>query len=215
MTSLLSFFSGGTTFETKNINLSDIPSMQSLQGTSVKPDDAIIFNTGVVDYRCIPGLRKGDVPLFSISLVAPGYKTQTAQTVTTGVSHDSKKQIAKGCTFALDSQCFQDAALHVKLISGDRMLLERTIPTKSLQYTGQSFFTSTLHFGGINMQGTAKNNTPVPTITMAFELLAQGNGKYFKRTTPRFVLVEVAKLEDELVASSRHAAHPLAHAVVA
>jgi len=49
----------------------------------------------------------------------------------------------------------------------------------------------------------------------AFELLAQGNGKYFKRTTPRFVLVEVAKLEDELVASSRHAAHPLAHAVVA
>jgi len=95
-----------------------------------------------------------------------------AQTVTTGVSHDSKKQIAKGCTFALDSQCFQDAALHVKLISGDRMLLERTIPTKSLQYTGQSFFTSTLHFGGINMQGTAKNNTPVPTITMVRFIVA-------------------------------------------
>jgi hypothetical protein len=72
--------------------------------------------------------------------------------------------VAQGCTFAFDSKLLEDTALVVQLCSDNKVLLERTVMVKSLTYTGQTFFISTLHFGGL--QGTAKNNTPIPTIMM-------------------------------------------------
>lgn len=204
--------SGGDTLETKNIALSDIPSVETIEGSSCKADDAFIFRTGMVDYRCVPGLSTADVPTMKLFVISPGYKTQSAETSLKGYAHNSTKQVAKGCTFAIDSQDIDKAELIVRLCLAEQTLLERSVDIKTLRYTGQTFFTNTLHFGGL--QGKEKNNLPIATITMAFELLSQGDGKFYKRKEPRFADIDVAKLVEgtDVPQSMPRSEHPLAQA---
>jgi len=84
--------------------------------------------------------------------------------MTTGYAHNSTHTVAQGCTFAFDSRLLEDTELVVQVCSDNKVLLERTVAVKSLTYTQQTFFTSTLHFGGV--RGTDKNSTAIPTITM-------------------------------------------------
>mmetsp|Transcript_8085 Transcript_8085/g.11879 ORF Transcript_8085/g.11879 Transcript_8085/m.11879 type:complete len:103 (-) Transcript_8085:624-932(-) len=71
------FFSKGITLESKNLALSEIPRMMETGGEACKPDNAIIFNVGVLDVQSLPGFSNGDAPVvISLALLADGYHTQ-------------------------------------------------------------------------------------------------------------------------------------------
>mmetsp|Transcript_8086 Transcript_8086/g.11882 ORF Transcript_8086/g.11882 Transcript_8086/m.11882 type:complete len:217 (-) Transcript_8086:171-821(-) len=212
------FFSKGITLESKNLALSEIPRMMETGGEACKPDNAIIFNVGVLDVQSLPGFSNGDAPVvISLALLADGYHTQLAQTSTVGKTLHSK-QVAKGFTFALDVKRVDTAMLRLQVSSGNKVLLEKSIPVRTLRYTGKTYFDETIFFGGsLQLEGRARNHTKIPTVKMAFELLSLGDGNYFRRHNPQFSVVEIARMENELQAAPHPlnlAAHPVADAPV-
>ena len=69
-------------------------------------------------------------------------------------------------------------------------VLERAIPVQSLKYSGQKFFNETISFG--MLQGPDRNSKSVPTVKLAFELLAVGDGKVHVAKQPHYMDLELA-----------------------
>ena len=176
----------GSTISAKNWDASRMPAVQNSAGAALAAEHAVIFNVGIADVRCFPATS-----IVSLSLVANGYKTQTVQTTTAGLAGHGTSMIQKGFTFALDKYCLESAMLVLKVNSGNQTLAERTIPVKTLKYSGQKFFNETVSFG--MLQGIEKNHTAVPTVKMAFELLSVGDGKIHEAKQPHFVHLELAQ----------------------
>jgi hypothetical protein len=61
--------------------------------------------------------------------------------------------------------------LRLQVSSGNKVLLEKSIPVRTLRYTGKTYFDETIFFGGsLQLEGRARNHTKIPTVKMVTAL---------------------------------------------
>ena len=172
-----------TTLSAKNFDPSRMPVAVSADGKTLLAENAVIFNVGVREIGAFPANA-----VVALTLSVPGYRDQVCHTATAGLVTQSMLQ--KGFTFALDKACIETSSLHVRVMSGAQCVAERAIPVKSLKYSGQKFFNETISFG--MLQGPDRNSKSVPTVKLAFELLAVGDGKVHVAKQPHYMDLELA-----------------------
>ena len=177
----------GSTMSAKTFDDSRQPCVLSSGSEAVPAERAVIFNVGAVSIGGLDGAAWGAGPVVSFTLSADGCVPQYGQTATVGLATSAMLQ--KGFTFALDRDVLASAVLTLRVASGAQVL-ERAIPVRSLKYSGQKFFNETISFG--MLQGPDRNSKSVPTVKLAFELLAVGDGKVHVAKQPHYMDLELA-----------------------